>query len=283
MKRQFHFPVHGYIGILLIIVFWYLNWNLQGLRTHWGFFPLWLGYCLTVDAITYSKKGSSLFTRNKLAYLGLFVISFPFWWLFEGLNERTQYWHYTHRDQFSDLEYFTLASISFSTVLPAVFGTSELVSSFLNNWKGKKWFRLGNKKWHQILFFIIGWIMLGIVLFLPRYAAPFLWMSIYFIVDPINVWLGNRSLLGSTGNGNWTPVWILWIGCLICGLFWEMWNFHSSPKWFYTIPGVDSLYIFEMPLAGYLGYLPFALELFAMYYFITGILKIKGWDSYLQI
>lgn len=33
-------------------------------------------------------------------------------------------------EQFSDLEYALLASIAFSTVMPAVFGTAEWVRSF---------------------------------------------------------------------------------------------------------------------------------------------------------
>ena len=44
---------HGWLGLALVAVFWILNWTLSGLRTHWGFFPLWLGYCLTVDALVY--------------------------------------------------------------------------------------------------------------------------------------------------------------------------------------------------------------------------------------
>ncbi len=36
-------PVHGWIGVLLVVVFWPLNWFLPGLRTHLLFFPLWLG------------------------------------------------------------------------------------------------------------------------------------------------------------------------------------------------------------------------------------------------
>jgi hypothetical protein len=50
-----------------------------------------------------------------------------------------------------------------------------------------------------------------------------------------------------------------------------MWNYYSDPKWIYKIPFVDYAYIFEMPALGYLGYLPFALELFALYHLITGI------------
>jgi hypothetical protein len=43
-----------------------------------------------------------------------------------------------------------------------------------------------------------------------------------------------------------------------------MWNFYSMPKWIYTVPGVDRWHVFEMPLLGYAGYLPFGLECLAV-------------------
>ncbi|MEC8843023.1 MAG: hypothetical protein VXX42_03500, partial [SAR324 cluster bacterium] len=77
------FPRHGWLGLLLIAVFWTLNWTLPGLRTHWGFFPMWLGYCLTVDGLVFMRKGNSLLSRAPKAYALMFLISMPGWWLFE--------------------------------------------------------------------------------------------------------------------------------------------------------------------------------------------------------
>src|SRR5512136_2111283 len=87
-------PVHGWIGLGLIIMYWYVNWGLSGLRSHLAFFPLWLGYCLVVDALVLRRKGSSLLTRRPLAYFQLFLFSAPGWWLFEMINWRTQNWAY---------------------------------------------------------------------------------------------------------------------------------------------------------------------------------------------
>ena len=283
MPSKNRFPVRGYVGIVLVAVFWYLNWNLSGLRTHWGFFPLWLGYCLTIDAITYYKKGNSLVSRNLKGYIFLFLVSAPSWWLFELLNNPGNYWFYTAREHFSDLEYFLLASISFSTVIPAVFGTSEWVGTFSKIQNMPAWLKIGSKRHEVVLFFILGVLMLFVVLFLPDYGAPFLWMSVFLIIDPLNVWLGNRSILQETGNGNWNPVITLWAGCMICGFFWEMWNYHSNPKWIYDVPGVNFWHVFEMPAPGYLGYLPFSLELFALYHFITGIFKQNKLTNYLRL
>jgi hypothetical protein len=49
-----------------------------------------------------------------------------------------------------------------------------------------------------------------------------------------------------------------------------MWNFYSYPKWIYHIPWGNALHVFEMPLLGYGGYLPFALELYVLYHLIAG-------------
>ena len=59
------------------------------------------------------------------------------------------------------------------------------------------------------------------------------------------------------------------VGCLVCGFFWEMWNVLSYLKWIYHVPFVGVLHVFEMPLLGYLGYIPFSWELFALYHLVV--------------
>lgn len=276
-------PRHGWLGLALIAVFWPLNWGLSGLRTHWGFFPLWLGYCLTVDALVYRRKGHSLLSRDAAAYAGLFVVSIPVWWLFEALNWRVANWFYAGRETFSDLEYAILSSLSFSTVIPAVFGTAELTSTF--GWLRRlgRWPKIKPTRATTLVFFFTGWLTLALLMAWPQYFFPFIWIAPYLILAPINVWLGNRSLSEYSAVGDWRPVVSLWIGCLICGFFWEMWNFYSYPKWIYQVPYLDFLHIFEMPLMGYGGYLPFALELFALYHLVVGLIGKRGLESYIRL
>jgi hypothetical protein len=276
-----NWPLHGGLGLLLVAVFWPLNWGLDGMRTHWGFFGLWLGYCLVVDALVHRRKGTSLLTRSRLSWLGLFLASIPCWWLFELINKRTQNWIYVS-DPISDLEYALFASLNFSTVIPAVFGTAELASTF-------GWIRrigpgpeIGSSPRGVTAFFVAGWIMLALMLIWPLFFFAFVWLSVYFILEPINAWMGNRSLFDYTRRRDWRPVVALWTGCLICGFFWELWNFWSYPKWVYHVPFVGVLRIFEMPLLGYGGYLPFALELFALYHLILGVLG-RGRSEYVEL
>jgi hypothetical protein len=275
-RRPGKWPFHGWIGLFLISLFWPLNWSLPGLRTHWGFFPLWLGYALTVDALVFHRKGHSLLTRNPTAYAGIFLVSAPAWWLFELINLRTQNWFYLGEEAFTTLQYALLSTLSFSTVMPAVFGTAEWVGSFV-------WLRRigpGPAIVPTPAFlrgmFTVGLAMLSLLLLWPNLFFPLVWASVYCLIEPLNVKLGNHSLLDDLSRGDWRPVIALGTGCLICGFFWEMWNFYSYPKWVYRIPFADVLHIFEMPFPGYLGYLPFSLELFALYHLVTGLLAPGG-------
>jgi hypothetical protein len=266
-------PHQLWIGLVLIATSWPLSWLLPGPRTHLLFFSLWLGYALTVDGLVWLRKGTSLLTRSRRAYGGLFLVSAPAWWLFELINWHTRNWQYVGKEEFTDLAYAFLATLSFSTVIPAVFGTAEFISTL-------RWVKrlprgpiIKPTRPVTIGFFLAGWVMLALLIAWPRSFFPFVWLSVYFILEPINVWLGNRSLADNTAVGDWRPVMALWVGTLVCGFFWEMWNFYSYPKWVYHVPFVDFMRIFEMPILGYGGYLPFGLELFALYQLLAHLLS----------
>lgn len=269
-NERYAFPLHGWLGVALVVIFWILNWMLTGLRTHWAFFPLWLGYCLAIDGLVFWRTGTSLLTRSPRKYVGLFLISAPVWWLFELFNLRTQNWIYVGAESFAPLAYAFWTTLSFTTVIPAVFGSAEFFASFDFVKRLKPGLVIGTDKRTTLSFFVSGWIMLLLLLIWPNIFFPFIWLSVYFILEPINVWLGNRSLADWTRVGDWRPVFTLWLGVLLTAFFWEMWNYLAYPKWIYQVPWGNWLHLFEMPLLGYGGYLPFALELYALYQLITG-------------
>ena len=62
---------------------------------------------------------------------------------------------------------------------------------------------------------------------------------------------------------------------LLCGVLWEFWNYWAVTRWTYTVPYASDLKVFEMPVDGYLGFLPFALECFAMYHWVRGRLGAR--------
>ena len=269
------FPLHGWVGLALALLFWAINWTWVGLRTYWAFFPMWLGYCLTVDALVFMRTGTSLLARDWRKYVGLFVLSAPVWWLFEALNLRTQNWTYTGVDSFPPAAYAFWTTLSFTTVVPAVFGSAELIASFGILKRLRPGPIIKPNLATTLGFFVAGWLMLALLLIWPSIFFPFIWLAPFFIIEPLNVWLHNRSLADWTGVGDWRPVIALWLGVLLTAFFWEMWNYLSYPKWLYHVAWGNWLHVFEMPLLGYGGYLPFALELYAFYQLIAGMIGQK--------
>ena len=57
-------PARGWLGLVLVVISWPLNWLLPGVRTAYLFFPLWLGYILVVDALVQRRAGNSIWSRR---------------------------------------------------------------------------------------------------------------------------------------------------------------------------------------------------------------------------
>jgi hypothetical protein len=94
----------------------------------------------------------------------------------------------------------------------------------------------------------------------PEYLFPLLWISPLIVIGSIRALNGTPTLLNAPGHGNWQPLFLAAFSALTCGFFWELWNVYSLEKWIYTVPFVDRFHLFEMPLLGYAGYLPFGIE-----------------------
>jgi len=86
----------------------------------------------------------------------------------------------------------------------------------------------------------------------PNYLFAALWIA------PIIIVLSIDSLTSSTQvDLNRVVVWA--IAGLWCGFLWELWNAYSVTKWIYLVPYVDRYRVFEMPIVGYAGYIPFGV------------------------
>jgi hypothetical protein len=60
-------------------------------------------------------------------------------------------------------------------------------------------------------------------------------------------------------RGDWRPLLQPALAGLACGFFWELWSYGSLAQWHYSIPHVQRFHLFEMPVLGYAGYLPFGV------------------------
>ena len=123
---------------MLVAAWWPLSWLHVEPFSEYSFFPLWLGYILSIDGLVFQRNGTSLLARSPAAFVGMFLVSLPLWWTFEGINQLTNNWHYVGAEDYSQLKYVLVASWHFSIVVPAVFETAELIASltFLKRFKG---------------------------------------------------------------------------------------------------------------------------------------------------
>jgi hypothetical protein len=75
----------------------------------------------------------------------------------------------------------------------------------------------------------------------------------------------DANRLGDLRKGRPARLWNLVIAGLACGLIWEFWNYWAGTKWGYNVPILPDVKLFEMPIAGFGGFPPFAVECFTMY------------------
>lgn len=275
------FPPQLLIGIALIALAWPLAWFGPTPYAWYTFFPIWLGYILTVDGLTALRGDVSLLRRNGQRFALLFAFSIPLWWLFEFANQFLQNWIYQLPVDYSRLTYFALASLAFSTVMPAIFVTAEFWRTFPALSRDRRWITIAPSRAGLIAISGLGLAMFVTSLAFPDVAFPLVWIGVFLFLDPINALTGGRSIAAQVAVGRWDTVLILFVAGISCGFFWEMWNINSMPKWVYDVPVEVGPKIFEMPMLGYGGYFPFALEIYAFYHLLHTIL-FRRRDEYLR-
>jgi len=264
------FKKWGVIGIILIILS-QINFFLKIQPFADWYFPIiWLGYILTIDAVIYNINKKSLVNNHFFHFIGLFILSALFWHIFEILNLFTQNWNYIGADNLGSIKYI-FKLISFSTVLPALFETTSLIKSIhlFDKVKLRKKYNLSKNFLFLMIF--LGIISFFLPIFFPKFTFPLIWLSFFLILDPINYINNQPSIIGHIKNRNLKiPLSLLFAGIML-GFLWEFWNYWATIKWIYDIPFVGFFKIFEMPILGYLGYFPFAFELYSMYWFVRSL------------
>jgi hypothetical protein len=163
----------------------------------------------------------------------------------------------------SAFEYALHSSVCFSTVLPAVAGMRE----WLGAWPRLQAWLSGGPRWPWLVrrdagagMMAVGMAGLLLTGAQPLYFYPALWAAPLLIGVGWSVLRGGAGWWSELAEGDWRRAGSWALAALGCGFFWELWNLHSLAKWVYTVPFVQHWQVFEMPLLGYTGYLPFGLE-----------------------
>jgi hypothetical protein len=275
---EFSLKWHGWVGLMVIgaseiSLFYGVSW------ARFYFTPLvWSGYILFVDSLVFRIKGTSLLLSHPGEFALMLPLSVVFWLIFEFFNLYIKNWHYVGLPEELPLRWIGYAW-AFATIWPAVLETAEALEG---------WGRISRQKVRPLritrerLFFSIslGAFCLAFPMLAPpdlaRYLAAPLWLGFIFFLDPLNYWMGKDSLLGNLERGDPRTLYSLLISGLICGVLWEFWNYWAGAKWHYTVPIWGDVKIFEMPVLGYLGFPPFAVECYVMYAFVRNIFAQKA-------
>jgi hypothetical protein len=270
----------------------------------------WTGFILFADAVVWRARGNSWLRSATREFAALALVSIPLWVLFEGYNRIIRNWHYTGLPASRGLRYAGYAW-SFATIWPAIFEGAELVSVWMvGSARGQRKHSesssgaarasgggvpassdqgraggagrsggaggsggAGSFGWFGVLSVVAGAMMVTCPFFVSpdvaRYLAAPVWLI--FLLDPINAALGGESILVDLRSGRAARLTNLLLSGLLCGVLWEFWNYWSGAKWHYTVPIMEHVKIFEMPLPGYLGFPAFGVECFTMYVFVRAV------------
>jgi hypothetical protein len=222
----------------------------------------WWSYIIFIDSFLYYRGGKSLLFQNPRKFLLLLPLSTTVWLVFEALNFRISNWHYINIPSETVVRWIGYP-FAYATVLPGIFSTAALLE-FLGVLKNSRTSPLANPQRLYKPFFITGILFLVLPLVWPGYFFPFVWGTFIFLLEPVNHKMGAPSLLREWEKGSLRKSYLLLLAGAICGFLWELWNFRAGGKWIYTVPHLGFLKVFEMPLLGFLGFSPFALECYAM-------------------
>lgn len=274
--------LYGYLGIALI-AFAEINFyaKIEPFAT-WYIPIVWYGYILLIDSIVYRLKNRSLMSSYPKEFIFMVALSVPFWLIFEFYNLFTVSWIYTNYVWYVHL-------FDFTTIMPAVLETFSLINSLglgkrfdrsVNRSKAKRLIlRDGSGSLAIKLLIVVGVFAALLPVLVPMIGFPFIWFGLFLFIDPLNYLIGRPSIVQRVSQGKRSFVIQLFIAGIIMGFFWEFWNYQAYPKWHYNLPSfIPSIRLFEMPLFGYLGYLPFATEVFLFYALFRSFIFKKGND-----
>jgi hypothetical protein len=231
----------------------------------WLYFFAWWPLILFLDSALFLAEGESWLFDKTGEFIRLAGWSVTVWLIFEVFNLYLLNWRYIGIEPRIWVRWPGYA-LAFATVLPVIFLTAQVLKSrgFFQRFTGRP---RDPNAW-QPVFLLAGSASLVLPFILPYYAFPLIWLVFIFLLDPFNDLLSGDSLTRRWLQGGRQEHLCLFFAGVLCGLWWELWNYPATSKWIYTLPVLNFGKIFEMPVLGYLGFPVFALECAVMYNFL---------------
>jgi len=269
---------HGWVGLGVVGVAELLLVSREPTVAGWFTPIVWTGYVLFVDALAARFTGRSYLTTNRVEGVLVALASVACWWLFElynaprfwrgGADAAGLWWQYHGLEPNLFLRRVGY-DWSFATIFPALFLTAAALratvfrGALVTPWRPSP----------RVLGLATAVGAVGVVLPLAVvsvWLVPLVWVGWALLFEPINCRRGLPSWLADLGRGDASRLLGLVASGAICGVLWEFWNYWAGTRWTYTVPYLGGIKVFEMPVLGYLGFLPFSLEVYAMYHWLRG-------------
>ena len=239
----------------------------------WFYVFAWYPTLVALDQGVVLLGGESLLGRPRDLVLMLWW-SAVIWFLFEALNFRLQDWYYVFLPV-RRLDRWLGITISLATVVPAVFLGERLLDR-LGVWRDLRWRSVPLEPRHLPIVVGTGVGLLAAVLAFPRFLYPLTWVAVWLIVEPLLYARDpERSLFADAARGGWGRIARLLAAGLFAGVLWETFNSVARGRWIYTVPFLEGLKIFEMPVVGFLGFPLFALEVWSLYHLLAATTSRK--------
>jgi hypothetical protein len=265
----------GVIGVAEALLF-------TGEPTVAGWFTpiVWTGYVLFIDALTARFTGRSYLTTDRLEGILVALASIGCWWLFElynaprfwrgGAEAEGIWWRYHGLEPNLFLRWVGY-DWSFATIFPAMFLTAAVLrATVFGRARFRPW-RPSSRGLKVAMAVGAVSVVLPLVV-VSTWLVPLVWAGWVLLLEPLNYRHGRPSWLADLARGDASRLLGLLASGAICGVLWEFWNYWAATRWTYAVPYLGGIKVFEMPVLGYLGFPPFALEAFAMYHWLRGLL-----------
>lgn len=275
--RLRRFPPHAFLGLVLLLLSEWLHLRKVDPFYSWFYCFAWWSYILMIDGLIYGLKGNSLIASRPREFLLMIPWSIFIWLIFEAANLAMKSWYYINLPP-SRFERWAGYVVAYGTVLPGLFETTELLET-IGLWKNVKTKERSFSSLFRAGLMFLGVLCLTAPILAPKWGFPLIWLGFTFVLEPVLAWRQGRSLLSDLERGDPRKIYLLLLAGMICGLLWEFWNFWARAKWVYTVPFFDRTKGFEMPLLGFFGFPPFAVEAYVMYNFISLFRCHRGWEE----
>jgi len=238
----------------------------------WFYSFAWWSLILALDGLNYRRRGASLLSGRVTDFLLTAFLSVPVWLVFELFNLRLKNWSY--HDPVPGLAVRWAGSfIAFATVIPALKELAALFQGRPDGARKKSSFRprvtrgllwLGGGAGACFLLLALAW---------PRLFFPLVWLGFIFLIEPLNYRRGRPSLLRDLETGETSRIRSWMLAGAAAGILWELLNFWAGAHWEYHLPYLNIGRIFQMPVLGYAGFIPFALEIFVLGVFLDSVYR----------